>query len=225
MSQIYIFLFLSVSICLTAQQPDWQNQKIFDINKEKPHVNSVNYADIDLAKSGEFQESRYYLSLNGKWKFKYSIDDELRPLDLYKPDFDISSWDEIPVPSNWEVIGHGTPMYVNTDYPFDKKPEPPFIKIDNPIGSYLECQDFWRISGIERDIIYAKDKISINDFIVQSLLVNDYKDVSFKVEVEDKDILKKKANLLVHARLFNSKNEVVIDKKNIVIVEKITKYI
>ncbi len=44
-------------------------------------------------------------------------------------------------------------------------------------GSYLECQDFWRISGIERDVyLYATPKLHLFDFFAKSLLTNDYKD-------------------------------------------------
>ena len=37
--------------------------------------------------------------------------------DFYKPEFDVSSWKEIPVPSNWEMQGYGTPIYTNITYP------------------------------------------------------------------------------------------------------------
>jgi beta-galactosidase len=35
-----------------------------------------------------------------------------------KPEADVSSWDWIPVPSNWEVQGYGVPIYVNHQYEF-----------------------------------------------------------------------------------------------------------
>ena len=52
-------------------------------------------------------------------------------------------------------------------------------------GSYLECQDMWRISGIERDVyLYATPKIDLRDFNVQSNLINNYTDGELKVNVE-----------------------------------------
>ncbi len=52
-------------------------------------------------------------------------------------------------------------------------------------GSYLECQDMWRISGIERDVyLYATPKLDIRDFKVQSGLVNNYQDGQLHVDVE-----------------------------------------
>lgn len=55
-------------------------------------------------------------------------------------------------------------------------------------GSYLECQDFWRISGIERDVyLYARPKVTINDFHIVSGLENDYKDGVLDVTVDVKN--------------------------------------
>jgi len=130
---IFTLIILSFFCQLSfAQQADWQNQHIFNINKEKPHVNIVSYSNLEAANKGDFKKSEFYKSLNGKWQFKYSAKVNERPCDFYKPDFDVSEWDKIPVPSNWEIEGHGTPIYVNTEYPFDRNPEPPkFMLISN----------------------------------------------------------------------------------------------
>lgn len=51
-------------------------------------------------------------------------------------------------------------------------------------GSYLEDQDFWRFSGIERDVyLYAKPKVHINDFTVKAGLINNYTDGDFKLDI------------------------------------------
>ena len=72
--------------------------------------------------------------LNGMWKFKM----EYNPLaknDFHKPDFDDSNWDEIPVPSNWQVEGYGTPIYTNIPYPYPL--DPPNVPLDsNETGFY-----------------------------------------------------------------------------------------
>ena len=52
-------------------------------------------------------------------------------------------------------------------------------------GSYLECQDFWRISGIERDVyIYSQPKVAIRDFRVTSTLDDTYKNGIFKLAMD-----------------------------------------
>jgi beta-galactosidase len=51
-------------------------------------------------------------------------------------------------------------------------------------GSYLECQDFWRISGIQRDVfLYATPKVYIEDFFVKAGLINNYRDGLLEVDV------------------------------------------
>ncbi|WP_346237250.1 glycoside hydrolase family 2 TIM barrel-domain containing protein [Niabella insulamsoli] len=52
-------------------------------------------------------------------------------------------------------------------------------------ASYLECQDMWRISGIERDVyLYATPRIDLRDFKVQSNLTNNYKDGALDIDIE-----------------------------------------
>ena len=293
--KIFIVILILQSFSTLAQTEDWQNQKIFNVNKEKPHVNIIPYSNIEKARKGDFKNSEFYKSLNGKWKFKYSAKVSERPINFYKPNFDVSTWDEISIPSNWEIEGYGTPIYVNTDYPFDKHPEPPFIKIDNPVGSYrydftipenwdgkniflhfgavksaaylwingekvgytqgsktpsewnitkylkkgknklalevyrwsdgsfLECQDFWRLSGIERDVfLYAKNNISISDFLVKSILTNNYSDGFFDLEVEivSSEKKKRKIKLFVHAQVFDSKGEIIFNEENKITIKK-----
>jgi len=108
-------------------------------NKEPPHNTLVPYQDIDSALSGNFESSQYYKLLNGEWKFNWVKKPSERPVDFYKENFDNSLWDEIPVPSNWEMYGYGTPIYTNIQYPYSIKLDNiPSIDHDyNPVGSYL----------------------------------------------------------------------------------------
>jgi beta-galactosidase len=66
-------------------------------------------------------------------------------VDFYKPDFDVSAWKEIPVPSCWQLLGYGTPYYRNLGYTFRRDwprvmSEPPqnytAYTERNPVGSY-----------------------------------------------------------------------------------------
>ena len=75
------------------------------------------------------------MSLNGKWAFRFSPTPDKRPVGFHDPGFSTAGWDSIPVPSNWETEGYGTPIYTNVTYPFPKNP--PFIDhSDNPVGCY-----------------------------------------------------------------------------------------
>ena len=52
-------------------------------------------------------------------------------------------------------------------------------------GSYLEDQDFWSLSGIQRDVtLYARPKTRVRDYFVKAGLENDYSDGTFKVDIE-----------------------------------------
>ncbi len=118
---------------------DWENSEIIGQNKEPPHNTLIPYQDIDSALSGNFESSRYYKSLNGNWKFNWVIKPSERPVDFYKENYDDRQWDEIPVPSNWEMYGYGIPIYTNIQYPYSIKLDniPNIDHNYNPVGSYL----------------------------------------------------------------------------------------
>lgn len=129
---------------------DWENETIFAINKEPGHVTYYTFPSIESLKADktfdkpwEEPASSLHQSLNGNWKFHWVKKPDERPVNFYKMNYDISSWKEIPVPSNWEMHGYGTPIYTNITYPF--KNNPPFIQPQkgytneievNPVGSY-----------------------------------------------------------------------------------------
>lgn len=137
-------LILSVA-SLFAQQRDWENEQVLGINKEPAHSVYIPYASINQALADYADASPYYQSLNGTWKFNWVKSPDMRPVDFYKPDFNVNYWDNIEVPSNWQMKGYGIPIYTNITYPFVKNP--PYImtpaydgwtnsKHPNPVGSY-----------------------------------------------------------------------------------------
>jgi len=114
---------------------DWENPQVLGINKEPPHATQMIYPSTKAALKGDWNESPYYKLLNGMWKFHWVRSSDDRPIDFYKPDYDVGSWDKIPVPSNWQLHGYGIPIYVNVGYPF--KGELPNVAHEySPVGSY-----------------------------------------------------------------------------------------
>ena len=256
-------IVVTSSITLAKAVPDWENQNIIGINKEAPHCTLMPYASEGKAVKADRDDSKWYKSMNGQWKFHWAPDPDSRPADFYKTDFDVSQWDDIKVPSNWQMEGYGVPIYCNQPYSFKKNPpyvmgEPPknftAYELRNPIGSYrmdfsvpsvwkdketfivfdgvnsafylwingekvgysqdsrtpaefnitqylkkgkntlaaevyrysdgsyLECQDFWRLSGIFRDVfIYATPKVHIRDFFVNTDLDAEYRNATLRV--------------------------------------------
>lgn len=234
---------------------DWENPKVFAEGRLAPRATAFPYPDAENALGYDHAASPYFMSLNGKWKFKFSKTPAERPADFYVNDYSTDGWAEITVPSNWEMEGYGVPIYTNITYPFPKNP--PFIPHDdNPVGSYkrdftipaswdgrkvflhfdgstagmyvwingekvgyvqstknpaefditpyihqgknqiacevyrwtdgsyLEDQDFWRLSGIDRDVyLYSTAEERILDIFAKAGLDKNYRNGELNVAV------------------------------------------
>ena len=257
MVKIKSLLVFGVLMCtLTFGQNDWENPEVFQINREKARATFYSYASEQKAMNNNLGEADYIKCLNGQWKFNYVGRASQRPLDFHKPEVDLSGWDDIPVPGNWELYGYGFPNYTNITYPF-KKDQPRIADEYSPVGSYvtwfevpghwhgreiyiqldavksgfyiwlngkkvgysqdsklpaefnltpylvqgknklavqvlqftdgsyLEDQDFWRISGIQRDVLlFARPKTHIRDFFAKALLDENYQHGVFNLNIE-----------------------------------------
>ncbi|MEN8870069.1 MAG: sugar-binding domain-containing protein, partial [Akkermansiaceae bacterium] len=140
-------LILTAFSTLAHAAPDWENQAVFRTNKMPARAVKMAFPTKEGALTKKRMESPYSLLLNGAWKFNWTDHPDKRPTDFFKPDFDSSSWKTIPVPSNVELEGYGTPIYCNHPYPFKK--DPPFVmgtppehfttfNERNPVSSYLK---------------------------------------------------------------------------------------
>ncbi len=277
-------LSLAGSLCAQSSGlPYWQDIQTVAVNKEKPRTEFMSYDDARTAWSTPFEQSKYYLSLNGTWKFLYVDSYKKLPADATSADVHTASWSDIKVPGNWEVQGFGTAIYTNHGYEFKpRNPQPPALPEDNPVGvyrrdfeipagwdgrdvylhiggaksglyvyingrevgysedsknpaeflinpylkqgknivtlkifrwstgSYLECQDFWRISGIERDVyLWSQPKIAVNDFRIVSTLDDSYTNGIFRLAVDVKNHSSKAENVTVSYRLTDkNRNEI-----------------
>ena len=104
------------------------DMQITGLNKLAYHVSSVMYLDDKEAMSCDETKSSYYHSLSGMWKFCYVESILDIPEGFEKKSCD--DWDEIPVPSNWELHGYGSPKYLANRYtfePIEQNLTPPFI--------------------------------------------------------------------------------------------------
>ena len=257
--------------------PDWENPENLSQGREESRAFFVPFANREEALRGDCEDSGWRISLNGNWKFHWVPKPDERPVDFYKPEYDVSGWKEIDVPSCWQMRGYGTPIYSNQrytmvpDWPrvmtpprtdeertyttpatepnavgsYRREVELPaawngqrvFIQFDgvdsffylfvngqkvgfskdsrtaaifditsyvrpgkNVIaaevyrysdGSYLECQDMWRLSGIFRDVsMFTTPHVLVRDFFVHTDFAaredgsRDYTDSTLRVEVE-----------------------------------------
>lgn len=141
--QLLALAFL-LPACSDGLANDWEDPAVFGRNKLPPRATFFRFdtAEVALAalESGNGRDASPYVELlNGDWKFHYAAQVEQRPTDFHRPDFDDADWVTLPVPSNWELQGHGQPIYSNMIYPFDKNP--PLIGGHNgrPVGSYRKA--------------------------------------------------------------------------------------
>ena len=131
-----------ISTTAQQQQPEWQSQYAVGLNKLDPHTYVWPYADASEVEKDTFEQSPYYMSLNGQWKFHWVKNPDTRPKDFYKPSYYTGGWADIKVPGNWERQGYGTAIYVNETYEFDDKmfnfkKNPPLVPYkENEVGSY-----------------------------------------------------------------------------------------
>ena len=240
-----------------AQQlpTELQTPDIVSENRLPMRASAFAFESRELAAKKQKEQSGYFISMNGDWKFNWVQDPRKRPADFYKTDFDDAGWKNFKVPANWELNGYGLPIYVNQPYEFagstktGAKLDPPYDipEDNNPVGSYrkkvnipdawngrqvfinlgavksaffiwvngrkvgysedsklaaefditkyvhpgenlvalqvyrwsdgsyLECQDMWRISGIEREVyLYSTPKLDLRDFKIAAGLDNTY---------------------------------------------------
>ncbi|NLF22746.1 MAG: DUF4981 domain-containing protein [Lentisphaerae bacterium] len=110
----------------------WENPDYFGVNRLPGHTRFVPYTDADAA--GAASDSDCLLSLNGVWKFHYAASPVAAPERFEAVDADDAAWNELPVPSCWQLHGYGRPHYTNVQYPIPLNP--PHVPAENPTGSY-----------------------------------------------------------------------------------------
>lgn len=157
-----------------------------------------------------------------------SLPDEI-PVGVYRRKFDIQDdWLEKDVYLHIAAIKSGAYVYVNetlVGYSEDSKNPAeflisPYLKKSNNIltikvfrwttGSYLECQDFWRISGIERDVfLFAQPRASIRDFRIVSKLDEQYKNGIFQLQVDVQNNCNAPQNLTISYELTDKSGRVM----------------
>jgi beta-galactosidase len=122
---------------------DWENPLVIGSNKEQTVATFSSYTNKYNAL--KFSDPKSEKSLNGVWMFNWAKNPTERPKDFFKTDFNVSQWNDIIVPGNWQTQGFGIPIYTNINYPFQKEQprvtsEPPeeytSYKFRNPVGSY-----------------------------------------------------------------------------------------
>jgi len=114
---------------------DYENPQVIERNQEPPHATLMPYEDLHQALKGERKKSPFHYSLNGIWKFHWAENPEKAPEQFFEKGYSRGDWQEISVPSNWQMEGFGTPLFRNIGLPHPL--DPPLVpKEFNPVGSY-----------------------------------------------------------------------------------------
>lgn len=143
---LLLFSLLTIWVQTNAQTfEEYKDQRVNRVGCEPMRAWFVPFATAMDARYLEAEQSTNYQSLNGKWKLYWVADDDQRPTDFFRPDFDDSRWKEEPVPCNVEVLGYGEPIYTNVAYPHPMTA--PTIERQNPVTSYRKTftvPDGWK---------------------------------------------------------------------------------
>ena len=252
-------------------------------------INKLPY-HATLQLPSKWKDCKEIVSLDGEWQFHWSKDPESRPADFYREDYDVSGWDKIKVPGNWQLQGFGKPIYVNMQYPFHRdrpsvtgEPNKDWYAYDhrNPVGSYvtfvnvtkemlsknlilhfggvhsafyvwvngkkvgysqnsmspaefditkylregknklavevyrwsdgsyLECQDMWRLSGIFREVqLWVRPLVHIADYKVEAVPNADFSQATVTADIAICNTGKKKAkNVSVFFKTYENQSE------------------
>ena len=97
------------------------------------------------------EESDRMQLLNGTWKFQYfnsiyDIQDS-----FFEKNYDTENFDEIQVPSVWQMAGYDTHQYTNIRYPFPF--DPPYVPQDIPCGAYVHTFEYSRDEKVPKSFL------------------------------------------------------------------------
>lgn len=202
---------------------------ITDIN-----TSSKGWTDIKVPGNWELQGHGEAFYVNQPYEFAtYNptppLLPEENPVGVYRRDIEIpSDWMNRDIYLHLAGAKSGVYVYINgkeVGYSEDSKDPAeflinPYLTVGKNIltlkifrwstGSWLECQDFMRMSGIERDVfIWSQPKTAINDFRIMSTLNETYKDGIFKLGIDLKNTNSTNKNIVVKYELFDTNGNLV----------------
>ncbi|MDR2563037.1 MAG: discoidin domain-containing protein [Prevotellaceae bacterium] len=275
MKRTTISIFILALCWNISAQNEWDDVNITQLNREAAHTLAIPFGNEADALSGKsLEESPYFMSLNGIWKFNWAPNPAAKPVGFETTSFDDGAWDNIDVPSVWQIYGvrngknWDKPLYVNTRYPFtytknysvmaDRPSDWTYNNaMKNPVGSYrrtftlpagwkgreiyirfngaghgfylwingqevgysedsylpaefkitdylqagentlavqvyrftsgsfLECQDYWRLTGISRDVfLWSAPATQIRDYFFKTDLDANYRNAQVTIDVQ-----------------------------------------
>jgi beta-galactosidase len=165
------------------------------------------WADISVPSNWEREGYGYPIYVNVPYPFEIdepNVPTDENPVGSYRRDFDVPrEWDGDEIFIEFGAVSSAFYVWINGEYVgYSEGSKTPsefnvteFVRPGaNTIavevsrcstGSYLEDQDFWSLSGIQRDVsLYARPKVRVRDFFAHAGLENDYADGRLEVDIE-----------------------------------------
>jgi beta-galactosidase len=210
----------------------------------KDDYDTRDWKDIEVPSNWQMKGYDIPLYVNIGYPFKKNppfIHHEWNPVGSYKRNFKVpSDWKNKEVFLNFGAVSSAFYVWVNENlvgYSEDSKVPAEFnitkfLKSGNNSvsvevyrwsdGSYLEDQDFWRLSGIQRTVfLHARPKVFISDFFAVGDLENNYKDGLLKLEVSLKSLVVKENDFIVEVSLFDGTKKLFNESTDIRLSEGI----
>lgn len=177
-----------------------------------PSTDASSWADITVPGNWEVQGFGTAIYTNHGYEFKPRnpqppLLPEDTPVGVYRRDFTVpDSWDGRDIYLHIAGAKSGVYVYVNgREVGYNEDSKNPAEFLINPYlqpgknvltlkiyrwstGSYLECQDFWRMSGIERDVfLWSQPRIAVQDYRIVSTLDDTYRNGLFRIAIDLKN--------------------------------------
>lgn len=129
----------------------WENPDVLHVGCVRPHAYFIPYENEQKALEDIRGASRCLKLLNGQWNFRYYESVADVALDFSQPALDTDGWEQMMVPSNWQLRGkYDKPVYSNYIYPIPL--DPPYVPNENPTGVY--CREFTYSPGEETRLVF-----------------------------------------------------------------------
>ncbi len=200
-----------------------------------PSFDVSSWADIKVPGNWEFQGFGTPIYVNHPFEFKtYDpipplLPDEI-PGGVYRHDFEVpAGWDGRDIYLHLAAAKSGVYVYVNGQWVgYSEESKDPAEFLLNPYlkegkntlalkisrwstGSYLECQDFWRVSGIERDVfLWSRPAVSLADFAVRSNLDDTYTDGLWRLNMSLRNSSTRASEVVASYELTDNAGRVVL---------------
>jgi beta-galactosidase len=177
--------------------------------------NAGDWAEIPVPSNWERHGFGYPIYINVPYPFEIdepNVPVHENPVGSYLRDFDVpENWRGRDIFMQFGAVSSAFYLWINGEYVgySEGSKTPSEFKVSDFVrpggntvavevyrwstGSYLEDQDFWSLSGIQRDVsLFARPKQRLQDFFVHTGLVNDYSDADFRLEADLYNAARKK---------------------------------